>query len=69
MAMNFVQVITDTKPQIQEGWKAKSKIKTPPPKKKSPRHIIIKLQRNKGKKKTLKKQEDGGKNKILFLQE
>lgn len=35
MAMNFVQVITDTKPQIQEGWKAKSKIKTPPQKKKN----------------------------------
>lgn len=35
MAMNFVQVITDTKPQIQEAWKAKSKIKTPPQKKKN----------------------------------
>lgn len=51
MAKNFPQLLTDTKPQIQESQTIQSRINT---KVSAPGHIIFKLQNIKYKEKSLK---------------
>ena len=49
MTDKFPQIVSDTKPQIQEAQRMSSRINTEKP---TPRHIIFKLQKVKDKEKS-----------------